>query len=119
MQSNSLFFFILGLLCTICISTCNAQVTITFSDLNIQKGIKILIYNATGNLIGEYNTTDTVTLNTTQDYVFILKPTEQAWFSDPFQAIELFKASIPTMLSYLLFVVVIVSCGYLFVRIFR
>ena len=98
----------------------NAQnVTITFSDLNIQKGVKILIYNSTGSLIGEYNTTDTVILNASQSYIFILKPSEQAWFTNPLNAIELFKASVPTFLSYLLYAVVIIGTGYLITRIFR
>jgi len=90
---------------------------ITFSDLNIQKGVKILVYTADGTLVGEYNTTDTIQLDPAKDYIFVLKPSEQSWFSDPFQAVELFKASVPTMLSYALFFVAILAGGYLIVRV--
>jgi len=98
------------------LGTVQAQ-NITFSDLNIQKGIKILVYTSTGQLIGEYNSTDTIQLNTSKDYIFVLKPSEQSWFSDPFQAIELFKASVPTILSYALFFLVILATVYLAVKV--
>ena len=93
-------------------------VTITFSDLNIQKGTKILVYDYKGNFIGEYNTTDTITLNDSS-YVFVLKPLEQSWFSDPWQAIELLKVAAPVMLSYALFVGVIFGLVYILTRVFR
>ena len=93
------------------------NVTITFSDLNLVKGTKILVYTANGDLVGEYNSTDTVTLDASQSYIFVLKPSEQSWFSDPFQAIELFKASVPAMLSYALFFIVILATGYLAVKV--
>ena len=111
MRSAIFIFLIL-----ICLGTVQAQ-NITFSDLNIQKGIKILVYTSTGQLIGEYNSTDTIQLNTSKDYIFVLKPSEQSWFSDPFQAIELFKASVPTILSYALFFLVILATVYLAVKV--
>ena len=96
------------------VSVVNAEnVTVTFSDLNLVKGVKILIYTADGRFIGEYNTTDSVVLNASQSYIFVLKPSEQVWFSDPFQAVELLKASFPSMLSYALFFTVIVASAYI------
>lgn len=97
------------------------NVTITFSDLQLIKGTKIVVYDHLGNYVGEYNTTDTITLdlNDSKGYIFVLKPTEQVWFQNPLNALELFKASIPPMLSYLLFAVVIICGGYLLTRIFR
>ena len=89
------------------------NITITFSDLNLVKGAKILVYSANGNLIKELNTTDTIELQANQSYIFVLKPSEQVWFSNPFQAIELLKASFPSMLSYALFFVVIISSAYI------
>lgn len=97
----------------------SADISITFADLNLIKGVKVLVYNNTGSLQGEYNTTDTATLNASQNYIFILKPTEQAWFMDPMNALELFKATIPVALSYLLFAVVVVATGFLVTRIWR
>jgi len=105
------------LICLIWIVGSVQALNITLSDLSIQKGIKILVYTADGTLVGEYNTTDTIELNPNMDYIFVLKPSEQAWFSNPFQAIELFKASVPTMLSYALFLVTILAGGYLIVRV--
>ena len=113
MRTSILIF----LICLIgIIGSAQAQ-NITLSDLSIQKGIKILVYTADGTLVGEYNTTDTIQLDPAKDYIFVLKPSEQSWFSDPFQAIELFKASVPTMLSYALFFIAILAGGYLIVRI--
>jgi len=113
------FLFLILILILVSVPVNAQNVTITFSDLNIQKGVKILIYDSTGSLIGEYNTTDTVVLDSSQSYIFILKPSEQAWFTNPINALELFKASVPAFLSYLLFAVVIVGSGYLITRIFR
>ncbi|WP_456478196.1 hypothetical protein [Geoglobus ahangari] len=97
------------------------NVTVTFSDLNLQKGLKVLVYDYQGKLIGEFNTTDTLILNTLNatSYIFVLKPTEQSWFSDPFKAVELLKVSAPVVLSYALFGVVIFGLGYLVSRIVR
>ncbi len=112
--------YFLFLLVLILISTVPANaVTITFGDLNIQKGVKILIYNSTGGLIGEYNTTDTVSLNSSGSYIFILKPSEQVWFTNPLNALELFKTLTPAVLSYLLFAMVIIGTGYLITRVLR
>ena len=94
------------------ISVASAQnVTITLSDLQIQKGIKILVYDYKGQFIGEFNTTDTITLNLTNasSYVFVIKPSEQSWFSNPWNSVELFKAWFPTYLSYLPYFLVVVG----------
>jgi len=112
-------FFVVVVLIGWCSVVEAENVSITFSDLNLQKGTKILVYNATGHLLGEYNTTDTVILNSTQDYIFVLKPSEQVWFQNPLNALELFKVSVPAFLSYLLFAVVIVGTGYLVTRVLR
>ena len=104
------------------VALANAQnVTITLSDLNIQKGIKILVYDYQGKFIGEYNTTDTITLNLTNasSYVFVIKPSEQAWFSNPFNSLELFKAWFPTFLSYLPHFLVVVGSILIIFRALR
>ncbi len=102
--------------------TVSAQnVTITLSDLNLQKGIKVVVYDFQGNYIGEFNTTDTVLLNMSKasSYVFVLKPTEQVWFSNPLNALELFKASFPSILSYLLFFAVVIGSVIIVLRALR
>ena len=112
-----LFLIVFGIIA----SASATNVTVTFSDLNIQKGLKILVYDFQGNLVGEFNTTDTVILNTfnATSYIFVLKPSEQSWFSDPFQAVELLKVSAPVVLSYLMFGIVIVGLAYLLARALR
>lgn len=100
------------------ISTASAT-NVTFADLNIVKGVGILVYNSTGTLIGEYNSTATASLDSTSDYVFVLKPTEQSWFSDPLNAINLFTVLLPPMMSYLLWVVVIVGTVYIVTRLWK
>jgi len=118
MRSGLLLFFIL-IFSSVIIIPASADIDVTFADMNLVKGVKVLVYTANGTMIGEYNTTDTVTLLPTTSYVMILKPTEQSWFSNPLNALELFKALIPTALSYLLFAVVVVATGYLVTRIWR
>jgi|Deesub1362B_J571_1020462.scaffolds.fasta_scaffold30512_2 hypothetical protein len=125
LKPSKLFFFIIAVslsLTVFCFLVDSVQahnVSVTFSDLNLQKGIKILVYNNTGDLIGEFNTTDTVELDANQSYIFILKPTEQVWFSDPLNALQLFIATTPKMLAYFLFFIVILSSAWLITRLFR
>ena len=119
LAKTSIFLF---LIITAFTATAGAvNVTVTFSDLNLQKGLKVLVYDYQGKLIGEFNTTDTLILNTLNatSYIFVLKPTEQSWFSDPFQAVELLKVSAPVVLSYALYGGVVVGLAYILSRIFR
>jgi hypothetical protein len=95
------------------------NVTITFSDLDLTKDQKILIYNSTGHLVGEFNATDTVQLDVNNSYIMVIKPSEASWFSDPWQAINLLKATVPTYLSYLIFGIGAISGVLLLVRLFR
>jgi len=76
------------------LGTVNA-LNITLSDITLGKQIKVLVYTADGKLVGEFNSTDTINLSATQDYIFIFKPAPQDWFNNPLNALELFKLSIP------------------------
>jgi hypothetical protein len=84
-------------------------INISLSDMDLSQNTKIIVHGPNGNLVGEYNSTDTITLDQSKDYVFIFKPSEQSWFNDPFKAIELLKLEIPTAVSMLLFVVTAVG----------
>jgi len=95
------------------------NVTVTFSDLDLTKDQKILIYNSTGHLIGEFNSTDTVELDANNSYIFVLKPSEVSWFSNPWEALNLLKATVPTYLSVLIFSLGIISGLFLIVRILK
>lgn len=111
-------FFIIILFTAITVLTVSAEsITITFSDLDIlQKNTKILIYDSNGNLVGEFNTSDTVTLDANDSYIFVFKPSGGDWFSNPFTSIELIKERAPTIFGYILFAVVIAGLGYLITR---
>ena len=102
-------FILFILLIALALVPVSAQnVTISFSDLNIlQKDTKILIYKQDGSFIGEYNTTDTVTLDTNSSYIFVFKPSGGDWFSNPFNSLELLKEGAPTIFGYILFGAVI------------
>lgn len=84
-------------------------INISLSDMDLSQNTKVVVYSHDGNLIGEYNSTDTITIDQDKDYNFIFKPSEQSWFDDPFKAIELLKLEIPTAVSMLLFVVTAVG----------
>lgn len=88
------------------------NVTLTFSDLDLDKSTRILIYDpaADPSFVGEYNTTDTVHLVGGDAYILTFKPSEQVWFQNPLNMLELIRISIPVWLSaaMLLFTVL---CG--------
>ena len=96
-----------------------AAVDITFSDLQIVKGVSIIVYNSSGSLVGEYNTTSSLSLPDSAGYVFVVKPTEQSWFSDPVNTIQLFTIWLPPMLSYLTWLVVIVGTVFIVSRLWK
>ena len=55
----------------------------------------ILVYDSTGHLQGFYNSTSVITLNSSQDYVFMMKPVRtnpledpRDWLSDSFSFIQ-------------------------------
>ena len=43
----------------------------------------ILVYNSTGQLQGVFNSTSTIPLNGTEDYIFSMKPLQTNPFEDP------------------------------------
>jgi hypothetical protein len=82
-------------------------VTITFSDLDFDKNAELLIYDSTGELISQNTTSDTIELNSSLSYMVVFKPSEQVWFQNPLNGLELLKIQMPILLTYLLFVLVI------------
>ena len=97
------------------------NVTLTFSDLGLTRAEKIVIYDptATDPYVGEYNTTDTVHLNGGDSYILTFKPSEQVWFQNPLNMLELIRVSIPVWLSAAMLLFTIL-CGLLiFAWVFR
>ncbi len=96
------------------------DISITFADLNIIHGIKIIAFNETGQFVGEYNSTDTATFNATgHSYVFILKPTDQSLFTSPAGTIQLLSAYLPITINYLIAGVFIIGIAYAVSRLWK
>lgn len=96
------------------------NVSIQMSDINaFNPNLKIDVFSGTGAFIGEFNSTDLIELNNTTDYVFMFKPSPSSWFNDPLNALNLLKAGMPTMFSYLLFGVVVFAFLVVLIAIVR
>ena len=121
---NSIFpvLALLAILSVLLVAPASAGVTLTFSDLDLNQNQKILIYDpfapAGTTLIGEYNTTDSVTLENGTAYVIAFKPSEQVWFQNPLNAIELLKVSIPVWASFALIIMALFGGFFVFYAIF-
>lgn len=94
---------------------------VTFSDLDLGGAKEIMIYKAESTtaqpvLIGTFNSTDTIDLDTSYDYLFVFQPGINHWYSDPLNSIELFKRQTPTLLSFVLYFVVIVGATKIMFR---
>lgn len=96
----------------LCIDPISAQDTtsITFSDFGLGDQT-IVIYSVNGTLIEKVNSTSTVSLNSSLDYVFVLQPTKINLFNNPLQAIDLTLAFIPAGFSWIL--VFVIAAGFL------
>jgi len=84
--------------------------SITFADLGLGDQT-ILIYSVNGTLIEIVNSTSTVSLNSSLDYVFVLQPTKINLLNNPLQAIDLTLAFIPAGFSWIL--VFVIAAGFL------
>jgi|Deesub1362A_J573_1020465.scaffolds.fasta_scaffold00609_5 hypothetical protein len=117
------FFFVLTAFSVVVFcSVVDAKVFIAFSDLDLTKDVKILVYKVTDKghkFIGEFNSTDSIKLRDNESYIFVFKPSEQVWFQNPLNAIELFTLTTPSILAFFLFFIVIVSSAWLITRLFR
>ncbi len=102
MVSKPPLFIVVSLLIAFLITVpASANTTVlTFSDMGLEKNEKIILYCPTAEdpFIGEYNTTDTVTL-TENAYILAFKPSEQHWFQNPLNMLTLLKAEIPVWQS--------------------
>jgi len=97
------------------------DVYIDVTDLDLTKNVKIILYNHTGQRLGEYVTGDNISLDISKStsYIFVLKPQESSIFSDPLLAIEYLKLTIPVYLNFILFLVAFLAGAYLVVKLFR
>lgn len=107
---------LLLILLTLMVPVSAGNVSIDLTDLDLTKNIDILVYDHTGERVGEYQTGENFTLNSSQSYIFVVKPQESSIFSDPLLAIEYLKLTLPIYLNYILFLVAFLSGLYLVSR---
>lgn len=115
---------ILLLLALVLVPAASAEnVTISFSDLDLGSSTQIQIYDpqapANQSLVGTYNATDTVRLSGSDNYIFVLRPGPQHWFDNPLNALEYLKTAGPTVVTYILWIAVIIGILLLIGRAFR
>ena len=116
MRHFPLFFLSILLLSGIA----NAQ-TVTFSDLDLGGSKEILVYEASSIngqpvLIGTYNSTDSLQLNSSSDYLFVFEPGINHWYDNPFNAIELLNRETPSLLNFFVFFAVAVGIAKIIFR---
>lgn len=95
------------------------NVTVSFSDLQMGRNLNIQVYQPTvtgAEMIGELNSTGSIVLNTDYDYMFVIKPTDDVWFQNPMNGLELLKAEMPVYLTYLMYVFVLFGGFYVVFR---
>ncbi len=113
------FLFLIAAALLLVYPAAAADVSITFADLNIIKGVHILIYNNTGSFMGEFNSTDTATIDSAQSYIFVLKPTSQSWFTSASGTIDVLGAYLPITVNYMIAGVFILGIAYAISRMWK
>jgi hypothetical protein len=66
----------------------------------------ILVYNSTGQLQGIYNSTSTIALNGSEDYIFSMKPMQTNLLEDPASWLD--NAAIPFLQTYYLYIAMMI-----------
>ncbi|WOF16819.1 hypothetical protein F1737_09010 [Methanoplanus sp. FWC-SCC4] len=95
------------------------DIKITFTDLDFNKNTEIIVYDGTGELIKETNTSGTISLNSSYSYLFVFKPSEQTWFQNPLNSLEFLSVQMPTYIAYALWFAVILGSIVIVGRIFK
>ncbi|WP_406661570.1 hypothetical protein V7O66_03380 [Methanolobus sp. ZRKC3] len=116
MNRLSLFFLSILLLSSIASAS-----NVTFSDLDMGGAKEIMIYkaeSATGQpvLIGTFNSTDSIELDSSYDYLIVFQPGIDYWYSNPLNSLDLFNRETPSLLSFVAFFVVIVGVSKIIFR---
>lgn len=113
------YIFVLLAVALLIQPACAANMTISFSDLQVGRNLDIQVYKPTGTgatLVAQTNSTGTLELDPSYDYVFVIRPAEDIWFKNPLNSIELMKIQLPVVLSYLLWVLVVAGGLYVVLK---
>ena len=89
-----------------------SAVTITFSELNVDWGTnqEIMVYDGMGQLVQIANTSASIVLDDNMSsYLFVFRPTQDVWFQDPMNAFELIKLNFGPLVSFVLFIAVVLG----------
>lgn len=96
----------------------HANTAVQLSDQNVIAGQTFLIYEVQAGgliLLGEYNTTDLVSLNDSSQYVFVLKPSTIDYIHNPLALFDLFVNSVPAWIVVFA-ALAVVGLGFVLVR---
>lgn len=89
-----------------------SAVTITFSELNVDWGTnqEIMVYDGMGQLVQIANTSASIVLDDNMSsYLFVFRPTQDVWFQNPMNAFELIKLNFGPLVSFVLFIAVVLG----------
>lgn len=89
-----------------------SAVTITFSELNVDWGTnqEIMVYDGMGQLVQIVNTSASIVLDDNMSsYLFVFRPTQDVWFQNPMNAFELIKLNFGPLVSFVLFIAVVLG----------
>lgn len=99
------------------VSAVSAEVTLKFNDLGMGGSQSVLIFNQSGGLVGEYNTSALVRLNDSVSFYTIqIQPSPINIFTDPMQAIPLVQAYITALLPWLAIAFAVLGVWLIFFR---
>lgn len=92
-------------------------VTLKFNDLGMGGSQSVLIFNQSGGLVGEYNTSALVHLNESVSFYTVqIQPSPINIFTDPMQAIPLVQAYITALLPWLAIAFAVLGVWLIFFR---
>jgi len=116
-----LFFSIsLLLLCSLCLPAAAANVSVSFSDINLVHTQEFDLYQINGNnatYLGTFNASESVIeLDPTYSYQAVLKPSKWSWLDDPLTAIDGGLRTAPPILSFFLLCIIILLPATLLIR---
>jgi len=116
-MKRALFLSIIFLLALVSVGAAQ-DVTISFSDLTPSNSKLEVYYAKNMSLLGIYNTTDTLTLDPNESYVFVLKPNRINFLENPETALDLFMDWLPFSFSFLAVLFVLACIFALVWRVF-
>lgn len=95
------------------------NVSVQFADTNLAQGQHFELYKVTGGgllQVGEFNTTDNVTMDSDYSYVVVLKPSTVDYWNNPVLLLDWFVGSVPKVVMAFVIVLIGAALIALFMR---